>query len=452
MKKSLIKPLLSLLFIAAIIAISLVPAFAATFIEDGNWRYEVTVNGSEYYIEEYLSNSVRVSIPALFQNRKVTKINSEAFLNNKTIQYVEFPATVNSIGNNAFYGCTALKSVTIPATITSIGNNAFYGCNSLIYVSFEHNSNLKSIPIHCFNNCLSLSTAVIAQGVERIEGYAFSGCSSLSTVIISPSVTYIADTAFLGCKKLVINGWEGTYAQQFAMDKGITFVSNGTYVEPTAPDFVEPTTVVTEPVTTLPEAPTTLPIEPTTLPTQAPTELPTNPVTSAPVITEPTEIPTLPTEPPTERPTEAPTSDPTEPPTQAPTVAPTELPTTAPTTAPTQVPTVEPTSVPVVPTDAPTLPTVEPTTIPVAPTTAPQPTQPLKTYLIGDCDTDGRVSIKDATMIQKHCAELIVLDHISKFLGNCDGVGDINIKDATQIQKYCASLPGVLFVGTEVQI
>ena len=132
MKRLFSKPLFSLISIVIIIAISLVPVFAATYVQDGDWRYEVVGNHTEYYVASYLGSNTRVSVPALFQQKKVTKINNQAFLNNNKLTYIEIPATITSIGTNAFYGCTSLKSLSIPDNVNYIGNNAFYGCNSLV--------------------------------------------------------------------------------------------------------------------------------------------------------------------------------------------------------------------------------------------------------------------------------------------------------------------------------
>ena len=59
---------------------------------------------------------------------------------------------------------------------------------------------------------------------------------------------------------------------------------------------------------------------------------------------------------------------------------------------------------------------------------------------IGDVNGDGKVTIDDATMIQKLVAELVELtpDQFIAADTNCDGI--VNIDDATMIQKYIAEL------------
>lgn len=119
---------------------------------------------------------------------------------------------------------------------------------------------------------------------------------------------------------------------------------------------------------------------------------------------------------------EAPT-DPTEPPTEAPTPAPTEPPTSAPTIAPTQEPTQEPTE--------------EPTPIPTEP-----PTIAPEDYIYGDADLDGKVTIKDATLIQKYSAQIegAELEGVAFTQANVSGDAVVNVRDATYIQKFVAGL------------
>lgn len=62
--------------------------------------------------------------------------------------------------------------------------------------------------------------------------------------------------------------------------------------------------------------------------------------------------------------------------------------------------------------------------------------------IVGDADEDGRVSIKDATLIQKSIASLAELSDKAKVLGDVNSNGRIDIRDATCIQKYVAMMEG----------
>ncbi len=59
---------------------------------------------------------------------------------------------------------------------------------------------------------------------------------------------------------------------------------------------------------------------------------------------------------------------------------------------------------------------------------------------VGDSNSDGTVNIKDATAIQKHLAEIQVLDAVSAEVSDADSDYRLTIKDATTIQKRIAGL------------
>lgn len=98
-------------------------------------------------------------------------------------------------------------------------------------------------------------------------------------------------------------------------------------------------------------------------------------------------------------------------------------------------------------------PTVAPytPTTPVTPTTPQQPTTtppnidttPIVTVpnpSLGDVNRDGSINIKDATLIQKHLANLETLNSEQQKLADTNKDGYVSVKDATQIQKYVAKM------------
>ena len=68
-------------------------------------------------------------------------IGKEAFMDCKSLKYVEFPATslttqpLTYVAESMFAGCTSLPFITLPSTVTEIKANAFKGCSSLKYVN-----------------------------------------------------------------------------------------------------------------------------------------------------------------------------------------------------------------------------------------------------------------------------------------------------------------------------
>ena len=151
--------------------------------------------------------------------------------------------------------------------------------------------------------------------------------------------------------------------------------------------------------------------------------------------TTPTEATTAPTEP---APSEVPTATATAPVEPGTSEAP-----TATATAPVEPGTSEvPTEVTTVPTEPKTEVT---TTVPVQ-TTAPQPEYIDPLYL-GDSDLSGVVNIKDATLVQKHAAFLLMLVGDGLLCADANGDTNVNVKDATVIQKYLAKMETPYAVG-----
>lgn len=80
-----------------------------------------------------------------------------------------------------------------------------------------------------------------------------------------------------------------------------------------------------------------------------------------------------------------------------------------------------------------------------------------KPYNAGDADLDDRVTIKDATVIQKYVANIIPLSYLQECVSEVDGDGEITVKDATMVQKKCAdiimnfSVPGLIWADVEIK-
>ncbi len=588
MKKRITKSIAVLFFVLFLFSLFVPSGYAASYIVDGDWKFEMTVSNDSYYVAEYLGNDTSVTIPSLYNEKPVVKVNPYAFLNNSSILYVNFPATVTEIGESAFYGCTGLKTLRITQYVDKIGSGAFYGCSSLTSVTIDAGTQLKSIPAHTFNSCTKLASVALPHGIESIGEYAFNNCEKLTSVIVPGSVTSIENTSFYKSENLTVYGWSGTYAEAYTTEMNIPFYSFGEYVEPTtaapttvaattaAPTTVAPTTVFTDPVETTKPVETTVPFETdpkettapiTTVPFESDPKESTAPITTAPAESstvvettpaettapQPTTLPEASVPTTTELPVETVTlyfsnnehwdqvnyyywttdgenapwsgvpatfvrtnvygqdiysvtvpknilgiifnngldgdnseqtvnigseiefadnlgfylTDKNESgmwlyetfiysdidPTESTTAVSTDIDTTASqATAVTTTgdPLVTENSFPTIPVH--TLPSFTDTdeTYPVLTTVT--ETKPGTEYIIGDSDLDGKISVKDATLIQKFVAEMELLSNIQKFLSNVDSTGGITVKDATAIQKYVAQMPTDTLVGNVVYI
>ena len=177
----------------------------------------------------------------------VTYIGEHAFNNCTGLTgNLIIPNKVKTIGNNAFYVCNGFSGkLIIPNSVTSIGNYAFYRCTKFTELSFEENSNLKtigdyafagyyngsnsdykmeltgeliipnsvtSIGSHAFNLCTKLTKLSFEENsnLKTIGDYAFTGYNTFSTIsmefagelIIPNSVTSIGNYAFFYCPYL----------------------------------------------------------------------------------------------------------------------------------------------------------------------------------------------------------------------------------------------------------
>ena len=58
--------------------------------------------------------------------------------------------------------------------------------------------------------------------------------------------------------------------------------------------------------------------------------------------------------------------------------------------------------------------------------------------ILGDVNGDGKVTIDDATLIQRYLAEMTVLTDKQLRLADVNKDGKVNIRDVSQIQRFVA--------------
>lgn len=129
-------------------------------------------------------------------------IDNPAPWSGKNIRYCRLGKGITSIGASAFENCTSLEIIELEEGITSINGYAFYGCTSL--------KELK-----------------LPKSLKSIGENAFEGCTSLQKVTAYPKLTSLKNTSFRKCGALTIRGYEGSYIQEYAIEKKIPFESMG---------------------------------------------------------------------------------------------------------------------------------------------------------------------------------------------------------------------------------
>ncbi len=62
------------------------------------------------------------------------------------------------------------------------------------------------------------------------------------------------------------------------------------------------------------------------------------------------------------------------------------------------------------------------------------------TAILGDVDGDGKVTVVDATLIQKYLVQMANLTEKQLKCADTDKDGKVSVMDATKIQKYLVNL------------
>ena len=141
---------------------------------------------------------------------EITSLPTQAFYNSKNVENIVLPNTLTAIGNEMFYSSN-LKSVIIPANVKTIGDSAFYNCP---ITAIEIPASVEIIEAAAFKECTQLTTVTFEKDSQLktigggypsniVSDYgAFSGCISLTSIEIPASVGIIEAAAFKRCTRL----------------------------------------------------------------------------------------------------------------------------------------------------------------------------------------------------------------------------------------------------------
>ena len=225
---------------------------------------------------EICSNLKRITIP-----NTVEEIGDYAFLGCTNLVTVEGGNNLEKIGSRVFDGCLQLRSITLSSSIKKCGGRIFAECKNLQTVgplngdyniklgftetiptglfndseilkvtlpdtiktiedgAFDECESLKDIELSLelreiksctFYECRSLENIIIPNKVKKIGSQAFEICSNLKRITIPNTVEEIGDYAFSDCPNLTIYGYTDSYAETYASEQNIPFVSIGVAV------------------------------------------------------------------------------------------------------------------------------------------------------------------------------------------------------------------------------
>lgn len=153
---------------------------------------------------------------------RIKKITESAFARCYLLKNIKMSNSIRAIGMMAFQDCSSLKTIELPAELSEIGSNAFQW-SGLESISIPQN--VTEIQCWTFESCESLRTVKLSEGITNIYEGAFQDCYSLERIDIYEKCSYIAENAFEGCDKLTIYGIKGSYAEKYAKEHRIPFVT-----------------------------------------------------------------------------------------------------------------------------------------------------------------------------------------------------------------------------------
>ncbi|EAY23731.1 Leucine Rich Repeat family protein [Trichomonas vaginalis G3] len=155
-----------------------------------------------------------------FKGNKLKSIPNYCFNNNKNLEHITLPSSIEIIGEYAFANCPHIGDIGISGMINliSVGAYAFFysglstanlansGCvvdiKCFMGSSISELTISSSIPQQLCQYCVSLEKLTLKIGVSVIGPYAFDGCTSLQGFIIPSTLSNIQSFAFQTCTSL----------------------------------------------------------------------------------------------------------------------------------------------------------------------------------------------------------------------------------------------------------
>lgn len=192
-------------------------------------RYPSGKINKEYIIPDSVVNIEQacfednINLNNIIIPESVLIINNAAFENCKNLLYIKIPSGITEIQATIFSGCVNLSRVDLSDGITKIGYDAFLNCENLNDIKLPNS--LVKIETGAFRGCKKLSSLIIPEKITSLSDYTFERCENLKSIIIPKSVTSIDSRAFHYPERLTIYGYCGSYAEKYANQNNIKFIT-----------------------------------------------------------------------------------------------------------------------------------------------------------------------------------------------------------------------------------
>ncbi|MDO5123141.1 MAG: leucine-rich repeat protein [Eubacteriales bacterium] len=202
-------------------------------------KYPVASSRTSYIIPEsvlYIGDNAFVNgdkLESITLPENVKTIGFSSFEDCDLLANINIPDGVESIDSFAFWYCESLENIKIPKSVETIGLCAFDNCKSLVDITVDENNlyfssqdgvlfdkdkteiiqypignsrtsytipeSVTDIGYSAFDYALNLTEITIPGNVKGIGFSAFEDCSGLKTLVISEGVEVIGDYAFAYC-------------------------------------------------------------------------------------------------------------------------------------------------------------------------------------------------------------------------------------------------------------
>lgn len=145
--------------------------------------------------------SLRSEVDEFRLPQSLQYIGELCFASCRSLEYINIPEGVVAISEGAFMGCSALESITLPENIRIIGRDIL---TNTAY--FNNISNWQGKALYLGNALLDVKTDLdgeykVKDGTRIVADYAVSECN-ITSLILPDSVEYIGEGAFSDCYEL----------------------------------------------------------------------------------------------------------------------------------------------------------------------------------------------------------------------------------------------------------
>lgn len=167
---------------------------------------------------ENTPSSIKTRIKKVNIGNGITKIPVDAFGENKNLEDISFPNTLEEICDGNFYS-TKITQIVFPQSLKKIGQSCF---SSSALISLEIPDSVLEIGSSSFSNLSSLKKVIFHEGLETISPVAFNECP-LITELSLPSTLKNMQYSFQGStlEHLEIGGDGALFATS-----GSTYINN----------------------------------------------------------------------------------------------------------------------------------------------------------------------------------------------------------------------------------